>query len=169
MMFIGIDITQQVRKAVVLGVLTLALAVVAGCAGMAASMKYKEEATNNHIFTMTADALLKEAASYLSPGGFVQVEIDQAKLTAATPWMASRSSAGTSERKLAQVTKVDDSRSKLAIFVQKQAPNQKTVQREIISSERAWYLEYEVIKRVDRQKAAAIEAGAKNAAAEAKK
>jgi hypothetical protein len=152
--------------------LCAAVAALAGCAGMMAESRYKDEAAAKYVFNTPAEKLLDETAAYLNGGTFgaamagAVVEVDRGKLTAAGPWKAGKL---LRSRTSARITRVDDSHSTLVMNNETQTIDSKTGEWGKSSFSRTSAYEIEVIKRLDPQTAAEIEAGAKKAAEDAKK
>ena len=160
--------------------LTVVLAgvlVLAGCAGLMAENKFRDEAAAKYVFNVPANKLLDETVVYLSGGAFgaaltsgaskSSFETDREKLTVAGPWNAEKPMRS---RTSARVTKVDDGHSTLVM-------NNET-QNYDSSKGGSWgsstitrnpAFEMAMIRRMDPQAATAIEEGAKKAGADAKK
>jgi len=168
---------KSVGKAVygVMVVLTLAL-VVAGCAGMMAENKFREDAAAKYVFSVPAEKLLDEAAAYLSGGAFgaalsggaakSSLVIDREKLTVAESWTPDNMSRS---RTTALITKVDDSHSTLVMNKETQLMDLQKKEWGNSRLSRMTPFEIAMIKRLDPQAAATIEEGAKKAAESTKK
>jgi hypothetical protein len=156
-------------------VLTMAMAI-AGCAGMMAADNFRKEATAKYVFNVPAEKLLEETAAYLSGGAFGAamtggastsgLDIDREKLTVAGPWKRGKL---LRSRTAARITKVDDGHSTLVMNNETQNIDTSKGDWGNSTFSRTTAYEVEMIRRLDKQKAAEIEEGAKKAAAEAKK
>jgi len=164
-------------KAFQMAVILTVVLVVAGCAGMMAESKFKDEAAAKYVFNVPADKLLDESATYLGGGAFGAaltggasmsgLEINRENLTVAGPWKREKL---LRSRTAARITKVDDGHSTLVMNneTQKIDSNKGGDWGNSTFSRTSAY-ELEMIKRLDPQAAGEIDAGAKKAAEEAKK
>ncbi len=168
---------QYIGQMIKLAVVLTAILAIAGCAGMMAESKFKDEATAKYVFNVPAEKLLDETAVYLSGGAFGAamtggasssgLVIDREKLTVAGPWKAGKL---LRSRTAARITKVDDGHSTLVMNNETQKiESDKGGDWGNSTFSRTSAYELEMIKRLDKQKAAEIEEGAKKAAADAKK
>lgn len=161
-----------IRTAFPAAVIIAAVAVTAGCAGMIAESRFKEEATAKYVFNIPAEKLLDETVAYLS-GGAVGAALTggasmsaMENLTAAGPWKAGKL---LRSRISTKITKVDDNHSTLVMNNETQTFDSDKGGWVNSTYSRSAAYELQMIKRLDRQAAAEIEAGAKKAAREAKK
>jgi hypothetical protein len=157
-------------------IILTAMLAIAGCAGMMAESRFKEDAAAKYVFNVPAEKLIDETATYLSGGAFgaaltggaamSSLEIDREKLTVAGAWKPGKMSRS---RTAALITKVDDGHSSLVMNNETHTMDSKTGDWGNSRLSRASVYEIEMIKRLDPKAAAEIEAGAKKAAQEAKK
>ncbi len=148
----------------------------AGCAAMMAESRYKDVAAAKYVFNVPADKLLDETSTYLSGGALGAaltggaaanaLEVDRTARTVAGPWKAGKL---LRSRTSARITKVDESHSKLVMNNETQTIDSKTGEWGNSSFSRVSAYEIEMIRRLDPEAAAGIEAGAKKAGEEAKK
>lgn len=170
------DKADEFGKILRIAVAVLTLAALAGCAGMMAESKYRDEAAGKYVFNVPAEKLLDETAAYLSGGAFgaamsggtamSSLDIDRERMTVAGPWKTGKL---LRSRTSARIAKVDDGHSTLIVSSETQTIDTKTGEWGNSSFSRASAYEVEMIKRLDPQAAAEIEAGAKKAAEESKK